>query len=344
MRLKIIEDVKDILTDGDQEYELLDIPGFSETDDEGEEGNLEVLKVINTRLDQICEAVDAARAELETKEKMVEDTLNSLMLSDDLEGTVVIGNLHTAARDPVENIAVTVSQHWVRLVSSELVLGLKLTCRGSASARDLSINLQVAESVRPLQFSSDLLRLSTTGSVDRLGWELAGGQHAYLVSVLQLASVASAPQLSVSVSYTAGDQAKITETLHIDLPASNFLSNSISVSFDGKDDLVSFLSLYVTSKAETIQARSVLGTFSKFVDHLQNNGFVHNMTVCAYVFTNPGHILHLALVSLRPVSSQEIILNLLAPDLTKLGLLVKLLSRFLPVDTKLARIKKSPSL
>ena len=316
---------EDILTDGDQEYDLLDIHGLSQSEEGGEKGNPEVLKVINARLEHVCEAVDAAQAELETKEKMVEDTLASLVLSETCDSEV------------------TVSQHWVRLVNSELVLGLKLTCQGSSSVRDLSINLQVAESVRPLQFTSDLLSLSNTGSVKRLGWELAGGHHAYLVSVLQLSSVTSAPCLSVSVSYTAGDQAKITQTLHIDLPASSFLANSVSVSFDGRDDTVSYLSLYVTGKAETIKARSQLGTFSEFEDHLQNNQFLHNMTIGAFVYTNPGHILHLALVSVRHVSKEEIILYLVAPDLTKLGLLIKLLNGFLPVDRKFARITKSSS-
>ena len=331
--------MKDILTDGDQEYELLDFPDFSQPDAEGEEGDLEVLKVINARLEQVCEAVDAARADLETKEKMVEDTLSSLRLSDD--GEIVIGGLLAIDTDQEESCtALTVSQHWVRLISSELVLALKLICQGAGSVRDLSINLQLAESVRPLQFSSDLLSLSNIGTVERLDWEVAGGHHAYLVTVLQLSSVASAPWLAVSVSYTAGDQAKITETLHIDLPASSFLSNSVSVSLDGREDIVSYLSLYVTGKAETIKARSHLGTFSKFEDHLENNQFVHNMTIGAFVFTNPGHILHQALVSVRPVSNQQIILNLLAPDLTKLGLLIKLLNRFLPVDTKLTRITK----
>ena len=304
---------------------------------------MEVLKVINARLEHVSEAVDTAQAALETKEKMVEDTLTSLVLSNELDGDFVVDGLVTMDSDQEEASVVTVSQHWVRLVNSQLVLALKLTCSGSGSVRDLSINLQLAESVRPLQFSSDLLSLSNTGSVERLGWELTGGHHAYLVSVLQLSSVASAPCLSVSVSYTAGEQAKITETLHIDLPDSSFLANSIAVSFDGRDDRVSYLSIYVTGKAETIEARSQLGTFSKFEDHLQNNQFIHNMTIGAFVFTNPGHILHQALVSVRPISNQQIILDLVAPDLTKLGLLIKLLNRFMPVDTKFSRITKSIS-
>ena len=344
--MKIIEALKDILTDGDEEYELLDITCFSDNEGEDEEeeegGNQEVLKVINARLEQVGEAVNGARAELETKEKMVEDTLNSLRLSSELDGELEVGGL-TRASETAGRTGLTVSQHWVRLLSSELVLVLRLTCHGSDSVTELSVNLELAEAVRPLQFRSDLLSLSSSGSVERLGWELAGGHQAYLLSVLQLSSVVSASSLAASVSYTAGFQAKITNTLHIDLPATSFLSRTLTVSFGGREDTVSYLSLYVTGTAETVQARTALGTFSQLVDQLINNDFIHNMTIGAYVFTSPGHILHQAVVSINHVSNQEIVLNLLAPDFTKLGLLVKLLKRFLPVDTKFARVTKSSS-
>ena len=343
--MKIIEALEDILTDGDQEYELFDMTDFSENvEEEKEEGNVEVLKVINTRLEQVGEAVNTARADMETQEKMVEDTLNSLRLSSELDEEIVVGGLSSAS-PRLKTTSVTVSQHWLRLLGSELVLALRLSCQGSGCAREISLNLQLGEAGRSLQASSDLLSLSSRGSVVSLGWELAGGHQAYLLSILQLSSVASASSLSASVSYTAGHQAKITETLHIDLPPSSFLSNSLSVSLEGKEDsaIASYLALHVTGKAETVQARTELGTFSQLEDSLLNNGFLHNMTIGAFVFTSPGHVLHQTLVSISPVSTQEIVLNLLAPDLTKLGLLIKLLNRFLPVDTKFARITKSSS-
>jgi len=347
-----------ILTDGDQEYELIDLDILS-VEKEEQEGSHQVLDVITARLEQISEAVEAVRADKEAKDKMIEETLTSLVLQTGLDSEVVLGDTETDSEtEETSAVTVTVTDHWLKMVSSdrsEVVLGLRLLCVGAGAslASELSLNLQPEpDSERDLKFSSILLSLSgRPASISGLGWELAAGQLGYLVAVLPLSSLVSCSALALSVSYSVpqltGRLTRTTHTQHIELPTNIFLSSSVQINFGGKEDvkedIQSFLSLSVTGRAETLKVRTELGSVSRLTEVLEQNKFTFSPSLAAHVFSWPGHVLHHSLVSVSPVSGQQLSLNLTARDFTTLGLLVNLLRTFLPSDVTFTRVNKSSS-
>ena len=331
-----------ILTDGLEEYEQIDADTSISSLEEENEGNQEVLNVIHARLEHISEAVDAARAGMEAKEKMIEETLTNLLLDTGVDTELVVGE----AKETESCEAVRVTDHWLRLDTSDsslVVLGLKLLCAGSDSVTDLSLSLQPLPD-KTLDYNSSLLSLSGPASVTRLAWKMAGGQFAYLVSVLPLSSLVSTSSLSASVSYSLADLHKTTKTVHIELPANIFLSSSVQFGFSGQEeDIRSLVSLSVIGRTETLKVRTESGSVVGFVDHLENNNFVYSCTICSHVLNSPGHVLHHSLVTVTPISAQQISLSITARDLTRLGLLVNLLRKFLPSDAEFTRIHKSVS-
>ena len=279
---------------------------------------------------------------MEAKEKMIEETLTNLLLDTGVDTELVVGE----AKETESCEAVRVTDHWLRLDTSDsslVVLGLKLLCAGSDSVTDLSLSLQPLPD-KTLDYNSSLLSLSGPASVTRLAWKMAGGQFAYLVSVLPLSSLVSTSSLSASVSYSLADLHKTTKTVHIELPANIFLSSSVQFGFSGQEeDIRSLVSLSVIGRTETLKVRTESGSVVGFVDHLENNNFVYSCTICSHVLTSPGHVLHHSLVNVTPISAQQISLSITARDLTRLGLLVNLLRKFLPSDAKFTRIHKSVS-
>ena len=338
-----------VITDGVQEYELIDLDTSMEGEKEEQQSNEDVANVINERIEHISEAVEAARAEVETKKKMIEETLTNLLLDSDvsLDSEVVLGETETKEEEEEEAQEVLrVNEDWVRVITTDcpqVVVGLRLLCRGHQPVTDLNLNLSPLPD-KPLQYTSSLLSLSSPASVTRLAWQIAGGHSAYLVSILPLSSLTSISSLSASVSYTCRDLNKITRTVHIDLQPDLFLSSSVLVDFSGKrEDTFSLLSLSLLTKTGALKVRTELGLLTTFTEHLQENNFFYSSTICSYVLISPGNILHHSVVSFSPVTSQEAVLRVTGRDLTILGLLVTLLRKFLPADVTFLRMKESLS-
>ena len=339
-----------VITDGGQEYELIDLDTSMEGEREEQQSNEDVANVINERIEHISEAVEAARAEVETKKKMIEETLTNLLLDSDvsLDSEVVLGE--TEKKEEEEKLeareVLRVSEDWVRVITTDfpqVVVGMRLLCRRHQPVTDLSLNLSPLPD-KPLQYTSSLLSLSSPASVTRLAWQIAGGHSAYLVSILPLSSLTSTSSLSASVSYTCRDLNMITRTVHIDLQPDLFLSSSVLVDFSGKrEDTLSLLSLSLLTKTEALKVRTELGLLTTFTEHLQENNFFYSSTICSYVLISPGNILHHSVVSFSPVTSQEAVLRVTGRDLTILGLLVTLLRKFLPADVTFSRMKESLS-
>ena len=148
------------------------------------------------------------KAEVQTKERQLEEVLNSLYLEHRLDKEVVIdGRQHTEHDDDRQD-GVEINSHWMRLVGGKhLVLGLELLC-SCDNARDLCLQLQQRR----------LVGVSSPGSVSTLH-TMSSHQTDTMVAILSSPcslSTKTLPMLA-SVSDVANDHNIVTDTVQLSL-------------------------------------------------------------------------------------------------------------------------------
>ena len=326
-----------IITDGTTEDNVddddLDIMEILSSEDEVSDAVKEnnVNNVLSNRLEQINEAILSQRSEIEMKEKMLEDTLNSLFLECGVDTEVVIGNGDTL-RDAHSQIEkrLSITEHWARLVRGDsLVIGVRLTS-GAQKVANLRLQLVSGEEAA-LDYKWRLLSFTGPGLLTSSS-SVAASHSAVAAAVLPLSSCISAPSLLASVSYSCQDQDHlVTDTAEIKLPA-NIFDDSLRLVFDSTKAESSLISLHMTGVRETLSVFTSLGSLNNFGELLENNSFIYNQTLCSHVFTHPDHPLHHTVIKIVPESSQRCSAIITCKDYVHITLVVKLLKNLLPLD------------
>ena len=328
-----------IITDGTMEDNVddddLDIMEILSSEDEISDAAKEnnVNNVLANRLEQINEAILSQRSEMELKEKMLEDTLNSLFLECGVDTEVVIGNSDTLGDSHSQTEKrLSITEHWARLVRGDsLVIGVGLT---SGAEKVANLRLQVVSGSgeeAALDYKWRLLSFTGPGLLTSSS-SMAASHSAVAAAVLPLSSCISAPSLLASVSYSCQDQDHlVTDTVEIQLP-SNIFDDSLRLVFDSTKAESSFLSLHMTGVRESLSVFTRLGSINNFGELLENNSFIYNQTLCSHVFTDPEHPLHHTVIKIVPESSQRCSATITSKDYVQITLVVKLLKNLLPLD------------
>ena len=328
-----------IITDGTMEDNVddddLDIMEILSSEDEISDAAKEnnVNNVLANRLEQINEAILSQRSEMEMKEKMLEDTLNSLFLECGVDTEVVIGNGDTLGDSHSQTEKrLSITEHWARLVRGDsLVIGVGLT---SGAEKVANLRLQVVSGSgeeAALDYKWRLLSFTGPGLLTSSS-SMAASHSAVAAAVLPLSSCISAPSLLASVSYSCQDQDHlVTDTAEIKLPA-NIFDDSLRLVFDSTKAESSFLSLHMTGVRESLSVFTRLGSLNNFGELLENNSFIYNQTLCSHVFTDPEHPLHHTVIKIVPESSQRCSATITSKDYVQITLVVKLLKNLLPLD------------
>ena len=328
-----------IITDGTMEDNVddddLDIMEILSSEDEISDAAKEnnVNNVLANRLEQINEAILSQRSEMEMKEKMLEDTLNSLFLECGVDTEVVIGNGDTLGDSHSQTEKrLSITEHWARLVRGDsLVIGVGLT---SGAEKVANLRLQVVSGSgeeAALDYKWRLLSFTGPGLLTSSS-SMAASHSAVAAAVLPLSSCISAPSLLASVSYSCQDQDHlVTDTAEIKLP-SNIFDDSLRLVFDSTKAESSFLSLHMTGVRESLSVFTRLGSLNNFGELLENNSFIYNQTLCSHVFTHPEHPLHHTVIKIVPESSQRCSATITSKDYVQITLVVKLLKNLLPLD------------
>ena len=328
-----------IITDGTMEDNVddddLDIMEILSSEDEISDAAKEnnVNNVLANRLEQINEAILSQRSEMEMKEKMLEDTLNSLFLECGVDTEVVIGNGDTLGDSHSQTEKrLSITEHWARLVRGDsLVIGVGLT---SGTEKVANLRLQVVSGSgeeAALDYKWRLLSFTGPGLLTSSS-SMAASHSAVAAAVLPLSSCISAPSLLASVSYSCQDQDHlVTDTAEIKLPA-NIFDDSLRLVFDSTKAESSFLSLHMTGVRESLSVFTRLGSLNNFGELLENNSFIYNQTLCSHVFTDPEHPLHHTVIKIVPESSQRCSVTITSKDYVQITLVVKLLKNLLPLD------------
>ena len=323
-----------LITDGVRETTISDDFDIMEVScsEERDKTDDMISNVLSARLESISTAIAAMKAEVKTKERQLEEALNSLYLEHRLDKEVVIdGRQQTVEGDNDRQDGVQIKSHWMRLVGGkDLVLGLELLC-SSDNVGDLCLQLVSAGDTSVLEYQWRLVGVSSPGSVATLH-TLSSHQTATMVAIISSPCSLSVKTLLASVSYVINEHNIVTDTVKIALAQDLHFDESVMIKFDQKSSEQSLIALALTGVSKTLRITTRLGSFSNLEAALLNNDFSLNETLCSVVFSRPEHVLHQSVVKINLVSSQQCDLQLTVRDYSQATLLMRYIKRFLPLD------------